>query len=179
MAGTIDWQVPPESEYINTPHFAEYRQNLNFDDGKEEEAFNAVFLHVARYKDCLNRVLRVYTGSLDNIAATPPPQDIKYNISNESVYEAFWRSLICNLNACGQIPDPSSFENLYTYFHAWQMRFLAATSLKSPGARRNVTWFRNSNAGGTSTEEKGASSSRRSKKWDGLHEERRSAIMLL
>jgi hypothetical protein len=133
FAGTIDWHVPPESEYINTPHFAEYRQDLNFDDEKEEEAFNAVFLHAARYKDCLDRVLRVYTGSLYNIAAAPPPQDIKYSISDEIVYEAFWRSLICNLDASGQIPDLSSFKKLYTYFHAWQMRLFG-------GDKAEITW---------------------------------------
>ena len=37
------------------------------------------------------------------------------------------------LHASGQTPDFSSFETLYTYFHAWQMRFFG-------GGKSEIIW---------------------------------------
>jgi hypothetical protein len=119
FAGTIEWHVPPESEYIHTPAFAQYERKLSYDDEDERRTLHQFFLNAARYRDCLVRVRHACAGLEFGNYKGPPPKDVQYCITGESLYEAFWRTLICNLDGNGEIPDPS-VEELFECFHAWQ-----------------------------------------------------------
>jgi hypothetical protein len=120
FAGTIQWHVPPESEYVHTPAFAQHQRESSYDDEEEHQFLRQFFLNAARYRDCLVRVRYACAGLDFDDDGGPPPKDVQYCVTGESLYEAFWRTLICNLDGNGDIPDPS-VEELFECFHAWQM----------------------------------------------------------
>jgi hypothetical protein len=144
FAGVIQWHVPPESEFDFSREDALAAQ---FGSGTSSLARD-LLREFSRYRDCLIRAKTLETGlppAVQHPDMAPPSKDVQYRITDESLYEAFWRTLICDLDLQGRKPD-SSYAEVYECFcrfhDTWNGSFDFLGTAAAPHAYNEYQRFR-------------------------------------
>lgn len=119
-AGRIKWHVPPEADYPLDLLPASWRQP----DAPSDAHTRSLMLQFKRYWDILCRVRALEPGSdldvrvvnaLYESSFAPPLKTARY-FSSESLYDAFWRTLVCDMDQQGMKPDDNVSE-VFDVFH--------------------------------------------------------------
>lgn len=134
--GTIYYHVPPQDEYTyeyirsmtesgNWPY--EHRQ-LAADMAKEAGILEPMLDYI-QYIDCLGRIKLLestFTSAFDSsedMAGLPPPSKIIEYYTGETLYETFWRTLVCNLDKEGARAGDWVAEAFQAYHDAYEHLF--------------------------------------------------------
>jgi hypothetical protein len=117
-AGRIKWHVPPDADYPLDLLPAQWRRLDAPLDARP------TMIQFKRYWDILCRVRALEPGSdldvrvvniLYESSFAPPLKTARY-FSGESLYDAFWRTLVCDMDQQGMKPDDNVSE-VFDVFH--------------------------------------------------------------
>ncbi|KAI1099121.1 hypothetical protein F4804DRAFT_322811 [Jackrogersella minutella] len=130
-AGRIRFHVPPQDDYTYDYVYSatncgkgEYHATLGLLDQAKEHGLVAEMLEYLQYADCLARVKWLESPSTFHFTEgytskmTPPSRDIKYP-TGESFYEAFWRTMVCNINREGTVAEDWVARAFKAYHDDW------------------------------------------------------------
>lgn len=124
LVGKMRWTVPPMNLYLS----AEYREALSKQSpevaatfGRLESLDNRrlkICIDAMRYLDILARArsLENLSGRIVSKDCNSPSRTVAYR-NGESLFEAFWRTMVCNLSIHVQTPSVALMELPYLVYH--------------------------------------------------------------
>ncbi|KAI1412807.1 heterokaryon incompatibility protein-domain-containing protein [Hypoxylon sp. FL1857] len=141
VVGAIRWHVPPKDEFTY-----EYVSSMT-ESGKWDYHHCMAFLDEAKEAGCLDQILNFfqYTGYLGRAKLfevpmtsasssqglsemSPPSKRARYH-TGETLYEAFWRTLVCNLNDKGSRAESWEADAFEAYHKCFEIIFGASSSV--------------------------------------------------